>query len=86
MKKLISKMTTVAAVVATSALMIGCGRGEGEEKDDGQGDAMLMTRAKLTSLMAVRLMVTVTRPSSNNNPQAAQGRLFLWSYFILRRP
>tara|TARA_Y100000588_G_C13968088_1_gene801720 strand:- start:572 stop:760 length:189 start_codon:yes stop_codon:yes gene_type:complete len=39
MKKLISKMTTVAAVVATSALMIGCGGGEGEEKDDGQGDA-----------------------------------------------
>ena len=32
-------MTTVAAVVATSALMIGCGGGEGEEKDAGQGAA-----------------------------------------------
>ena len=38
MKKLISKMTTVAAVIATSALMIGCGGGEGEEKDDGGGE------------------------------------------------
>ena len=38
MKKLISKMTTVAAVIATSALMMGCGGGEGET-DDGKGDS-----------------------------------------------
>ena len=36
MKKLISKMTTVAAVVATSALMVGCGGGEGEG-EGGEG-------------------------------------------------
>ena len=37
MKKLISKMTTVAAGVATSALMVGCGGGEGEGGEGGEG-------------------------------------------------